>query len=182
MSRNDYSANIEKGLKAMVVQPFTEAHSKKGNQFESAFYQETLTSGSNADLIITTGVYPLSVKGIELQFNNELISSQLFVNPSYTGGVSLGVFPMRDGSTVTPLTSIEAGVVVSATGTAVSPQIYSLGSTVSGNKVMGTLGLSDGIERVLEANSTYLYRITNEDTASTSLSGIATWYEGQLDL
>lgn len=47
----------------------------------------------------------------------------------------------------------------------------------------GTYTRDAGVERVLEAGATYLFRLINEDTSNTSaITSTATWYQGPLSV
>jgi hypothetical protein len=72
---------------------------------------------------------------------------------------------------------------VSDPGSAVSPQIVSIGTENLGNRAVSSVAGGVGVERVLEAGATYCYRITNLDTVNASaIAGIATWYQGPLSV
>lgn len=168
------------GDKALTVQPFTELNSKSGAQYEAAFYIASLAAGSNSDVVIIVGDQPVSIKDVLVGFNCEEISTQVFIAPTYTGGTPLAVYNFNDEQAVPDDVTVLAGVVTTATGTPVSPQLHSLGSEGQGNRRISALSDNHGIERILWNNSTYLFRITNRDDIATKITGFATWYQGPL--
>jgi hypothetical protein len=111
-----------------------------------------------------------------------MLSTFLSKGPSYTGGTELPVFNLNDFNAVPEDVVIKAGVTVTDIGTQVSPTINSLGTdNQNPNDTQSALGIDNGVERVLEPNSNYLFRITNEDSVSaTTIAAVATWYQGPL--
>ena len=169
------------GDKAVTAQSLTEVHVKKGEQFEAAFYQASLAASGTIDLVVQTGAKTVQFKTLRTQFDSELLSSQLFKGPSFTGGTPLPIYNLNDKDAVATTITLLAGVTTSATGTAVGARNYSIGTAGQGNRAVTTLSQEVDIDRILEANSEYLLRIINEDTTNaTQLASSASWFEGLL--
>lgn len=167
-------------VKAITVQPFTEANSKLGTQYETSFYNPSVSAGANADIVIIVGDDPILIKEVSVEFDCTVISSQVFRAPTYTGGTALDVFNFNDEMAVPGTASLLAGATVTDPGTAVGSKIYSLGSEGQGNRRIASVSQRTGVERVLWPGATYLFRITNEDNADSQIAGVATWYQGPL--
>lgn len=79
--------------------------------------------------------------------------------------------------------TILSNVTTSNAGVPVGPRVYSLGGSGVGNTVIAASTRGAGVERVLEAGATYLFRLINEDTSNTSaITSTATWYQGPLSV
>lgn len=169
---------------ALIVQPYTEVNSKTGRQYEAAFYQASLAASGTLYLIIEVGDEPVAIKDFDITFDSEVISQQIFVNPTYVGpGTALDVYNFRDGNAVAEDVVIRSGITPSDDGTAVGPRIYSIGTAGQGNRSVASVSQNLGVERILSANTNYTLKIINEDASNASaISAIATWYQGSLDL
>lgn len=173
---------VDEGTRSIITQPYTEVNSKFGTQWEVSFYQASLAGGAILKSTLTTGSTPVAIKAISTQFDSEEISVQLFKSPAgVTGGTPLTTYKLRDGTGPAAEFAVTAGVTTTADGTAVGPKVHSLGSSGVGNSTVSSISQDSGIERILAPNTTYLYVLTNEDTAATRISSIASWYEGLLD-
>lgn len=171
------------GFKAITVQPFTEVNSKLGRQYQASFFQPALAAGSSADIVIIVGSSPMVFKDIQVSFDSTLVSAQIFRGPTYSGGSPINIYNMNDEQAVAPVASLLGGVTTTATGTAVGPEIYSLGGEGIGNRTIGSVFQGSGVERILWPGETYLYRITNKDaTLPSRITGVATWYQGPLSV
>lgn len=172
------------GQSAVVIQPYTEVNSKTGRQYEAAFYSASLATSTALYLIIEVGDEPVAVKDVNIQFNSERLSQQIFEGPTYVGpGTELTVYNFRDQAAVADDVVIRSGITPSDDGTAVGPKIYSLGTEGQGNRTVASINQRIGVERILEANTTYALKIINEDgTNASEIAGVATWYQGGLDL
>lgn len=170
------------GEKAFTVQSFSELNSKRGTQYEAAFYSASLASGAAVDLAFVIGAGRVLIKDISVQFDSAEIATQLFRAPTYTGGTALGVYNLNDQDAVAGTVSVLSGVTTSNPGIAVGPQTRSLGSEAVGNRAQSSFAGGVGVERVLRANATYLYRVTNTGAEATRIAGVSTWYQGPLSV
>ena len=149
------------GDKAVTTQSLTEVHVKKGEQFEAALYQASLAASGTIDLVVQTGAKTVQFKTLRTQFDSELLSSQLFKGPSFTGGTSLPIYNLNDKDALASTITLLAGVTTSDPGVAVGAKNYSIGTAGQGNRAVTALSQEADIDRILEANSEYLLRIIN---------------------
>ncbi len=130
-----YDPRTIDGIKAVTTQSFSELNSKTGRQYEASFYLASLAVSTSTDIIIQIGASnPVLIKDINVQFNSQRIGAQLFVGPSFTGGSAIDVYNLNDDGAVADDITLLAGATVSVTGTAVSPQIVTLGTENLGNR------------------------------------------------
>lgn len=186
----ELDARIVGGTQAVNVQPFTEANSKNGTQYEAAFYIPSLPifnpdnpDASSAFVAIQIGILPVALKDIQVGFKSLLFSVDTWRNPIFTGGAEIPVFNMNDELAVPDDVTLLANPTVTNKGTQVSPTVYTLGTQNAGNRINGTISNTAGVERILWRNSTYLLRVTNRDTVNTTpVTAVATWYQGGLSI
>lgn len=177
------TSSVVGGNQAITTQSFTELNSKLGSQFEAAFYSGGIPAGASVFLSFEVGASAdVLVKDIDVQFNSELISSTLFVDPVFSGGSAIQAYNFKDSSSMPADVILLGAVVPSSNGTQISPEIVSIGSTATGNKTISAVGLGTGIERVLSKGSTYLYRITNLASSAVDVAGVVFWYQGPLSV
>lgn len=170
------------GHKAFTVQPFTELNSKRGTQYEAAFYSAALAAGASLDLVIVIGTGRILVKSVQTQFDGLSMTSQVFKGPIYTGGVALPIFNMNDEDAVPGTVALLGGATVSNPGTAVGSLTHSLGSDGLGNRALSSLASGAGVERVFSENATYLYRLQNTSAAPMRLASVVSWYQGPISV
>lgn len=167
--------------KAMSTQELVELHSKTGEQWRATFFSPSVAAGVTSDILFTTGAQTVFLRNVLLGFDSQLVSSQTFENPDTTGGTSLTPYSFNPGAGIVSGVTILAGVTVNSPGSPYGPKIYSLGSVDLPNTRSSALNQDPGIGLVLQPNTSYLLRTTNEDgTNDTRLSGLASWYEGTL--
>jgi hypothetical protein len=181
----DIGSRMREGVGAFVTQSYTEVNSKRGRQFYISFYNPAVVAdGGTADIVLQVGDEPLAIKDIISKFNSELISTRIYEQPTVTPdtGTELEVYNFRPSVGIPNLVTVLVNPTITDVGTPDGPEIYSLGNEAQGNRNVVSPVDVTGVERILEANTTYLYRITNRDQANDSeLTGIATWYQGLLD-
>lgn len=178
-----FDPRVIDGNKAITSQSFTELNSKTGRQYEASFYQASLAASGVSDIAFEVGDDPVLIKDVGIQFTSAITSLQVFKGPTFTGGAGITIYNLNDAGAVTPTSIVTGGVSTSDTGAAVSPKQYSLGAEGIGERLLSTTGIGVGVERVLEAGATYLFRITNEDdTNATMIAGLATWYQGPISV
>jgi hypothetical protein len=179
------------GNNAINVQPFTEANSKNGTQYEVAFRtalpaaQDPIDNTSAAYIAIEVGAQPVLIKSVRIEFVSLEISTTLFRSPTYTGGTELTAYNLNDELAVPDDVVIKALAPTDVTneGIQVTPDFHSLGNEVSGNRLLAAESLVSGVERVLWRNAIYMYKIHNLDTVNPcEISGFATWYQGELSI
>lgn len=169
------------GLRAITMQNFIEANVKNGVQYEVSAFNPAVAAGANSDVIIVTGTKPIIIKAREVQFTGAKIELHGYVNPVFTGGGNIPYYNLNTRNPVTGQALFKAGMTVTSVGTEVMAPTYGLGSAVAGPSTSSSVRVS-GSERLLAANSTFLFRTTNTDIAAQAISTYATWFEGDTDL
>lgn len=178
-----YDPRTIDGLKAITTQSFSELNSKLGTQYEASFYNPSLAASGDQYIVIVVGDGHIIFKDIALQFDSEVISVQFFSGPTYTGGTEIDVFNMHSGEPVPNDVTLLGGATVTDEGTPISAVETSIGSQGAGNRAVAVSAQGAGAERILEPNSTYLFKLTNVDTVNAAaVAGIATWYQGPLSV
>ena len=167
------------GVGAFTVQPYTEVNIKRGVQYEVSGVFE-LAAGAAVDLVYISGSKPCILKGKELTFTGEEITSCLYESPTYTGGTAVPVYNLTRINPVPKEAEVLGGVTVTDVGTKIAADRVFLGSSSSGSKVSGSAGV-EGLERVFKRNTTYLERIENTSDAACKVAVYLTWYEGYID-
>jgi len=168
------------GVRAITTQTYTEANSKLGAEHEGSTLLIAVAGGAENDTIFLTGAKTVSLKGRVIGFTGKGVTAEIFEAPSYTGGTSA---PYQNASAINPITGLAqiiVGATVTAAGTLVFAPDYLIGNTSRQGK--GTSGAVVGREKLLKANTAYLFRLTSLDNQPQDISSLLTWYEGDLDL
>lgn len=177
-----FPAGLFTGLRAMTVQNYVEANVKNGLQFEFGTQAMTVAASANMDVLFVTGSKSVIIKDRAVSFNGAGVTAVVYESPTVsTNGTALFVGNL---SRIAPqATTIAAyqGPTITSVGTQISAPNASIGSTAQGQSVVGTFS-TGGAERILKSNTSYLLRITNNDTSSCKISAYVTWYEGTPDL
>lgn len=190
-TRNDYlrdlrnqielslPTGIASGDRAMTVQSYTEANSKRGVQHEGSTLLAMPGDGVN-DTIFLTGSLPVAMKGRTINFNGVGVKGEIYTGVTYTGGTPAVYQNASDINPVPGLSQIIVGATVTDPGTLAFAPVYAFdNSSVVGR---GGAVILLGGEKLLKPNTAYLFRLTSLDTQPQSVSSFLTWYEGGLDL
>lgn len=167
------------GLKGLTVQPFIEANVKNGSQWEVSFENNSLASSAYSDTILTTGSEYVLVKSRLLSFTGSEIEASVYKNPTFTGGSVLTIYNLNTETGGTPLAVMKTGATVSNVGTEVAAKSHAYGTDTNVQQAVGTYNVN-GLERVLQPNTSYLLRIQNQATTTIKLAGYITFYEGEI--
>lgn len=169
--------------KSKIVRNYTEANVVSGVQYEWSGYQSAFSNLTPFDVIIITGTHPVSIKGLVWQFDGLGFSSTLYRNPTYTGGGESVYYNKNTRNPVTGNIKLLIGAVVTNNGTQQGATKTMLGSRENGGRVAVTpASEAQGLETILDANSTYLLRRISIDTQPQRVATYATWYEGELEM
>lgn len=171
------------GLRAMTTQSYIEANVKYGLQFylQHSLPQLPATTGAYK-LLFTTGAKQVLIKGREMYGIGELISIQLYKQPTAPtpGGTLIAVQNFNDVSPVATTVTIRGGVTTTSDGTPWGDPQRLFGQSAAGQRAGS--GLSPGGDRILKANSTYLVIFRNTGSGTADIDYFLTWFEGQSDL
>lgn len=182
---NSIDPRVYAGTQALTTQSFVEANCKNGVQYELATYETAFLVGTNRDFILLTGAKPILIKGRLFSFTGDEISTTIYKNPTYTGGTPVPYFNLSDIAPVTGLATLLGTSTVTNVGTAISPTYRLLGNLPQTGQAVSVTEAEGGVpelERVLAANSVYLFRTTNTGTVTSKFSSKNTWYEGALSV
>lgn len=199
-SGEPFPQGVFTGTRAITSQSYTEANVKNGVQFSASSIFTGILAGENLDIIFITGDKPVAVKSQYIATKNASdVISDLYENPTYTGGENLdaGVFnqtrinPEPSTITLVGLAPTDADNYdytpndatkpnVTNEGVKFQPSLSILGTSGQGNSVTSRAG-QVGLETILKPNTAYLYRRHCVE-AVDSFFGFTTWYEGDLDL
>lgn len=167
------------GLKALCVQPFIESNVKNGTQWEVSFENTSLASNAYSDAVMTTGNQYVLIKSRLLSFTGSEIEVSVYKNVVFTGGTPLTIYNLNTAIGGSPLAVMKSGVTVSNTGTEIAARSHAYGTDTNVQQAVGTYNVN-GLERVLQPNTSYLLRIQNQATTSIKLAGYITFYEGEI--
>lgn len=167
------------GTRALTTQSYTEANSKNGVEQEGSTLFTALAFGVN-DTFFVTGALTVALKGRVIGFTGDGVTAEIFTGATYTGGSSAVYQNASDINPVTGLSQIIVGATVATEGTLAFAPDHLIGNT--SNQGKGSTGTIVGREKLLKANTTYLFRITSLDAAAQDITSLLTWYEGDLDL
>jgi len=170
---------VTQGVRAFIVQPYTEANVKRGKQFETSL-RTTIPAGESSDIIFKTTTEKTLVKGRVVNFIGQEIKLETYEAPAYTGGTPVPVFNLTNINPVPDTVEILAGVTVTDTGTKISTDRTFFGDTNQGSKVAGSENI-EGLERNFDLGKEYLQRISNPTTGPLEVSVYVSWYEGEPD-
>lgn len=176
---------VYSGDQAFTVQSFTEANCKNGTQYELSTYDAAFAAGTNRDFIVITGNKPILIKNRFFQFTGSQITTNIYKNPIYTGGTPVTYYNLSDRNPVLGTVQILSTPTVTNTGTQISPTTVILGNIPqTGQAIVASNAENSvsGLERVLNSNSVYLFRVTNSSANSMFYSTRTTWYEGGLSV
>lgn len=167
------------GLKGLTVQPFIEANVKNGTQWEFSFENNSLAAGANSDAVLTTGSKYVLVKSRILNFTGSEIEASVYKGTTFTGGAIIPIYNLNTEIGGSPLSVARSGVTVTSVGTEIAAKTHAYGTDTNVNQAVGSFNVA-GLERVLQPNTTYLLRVTNQAATTIRLSGYITFYEGEI--
>jgi len=171
------------GTQAFTTQSFTEANCKNGVQYELTTYNAALGPGATTDVIVVTGDRPVLIKRRQFTFTGSLLTTTIYKNPVYSGGIVTPYYNLSDINPVTGTVILYSSPVVGSPGTQIAPTFSLIGNIPQGGQAVTTTSAENGLaglERVLAPNSTYLFRTTNPTVTAMAVATQATWYEGVL--
>jgi len=167
------------GLKGLTTQPFIEANVKNGTQWEFSFENNSVAAGASTDSILTTGNQYVLIKSRQITFTGSEIEASVYKNPTYTGGSTIPIYNLNTAIGGSPLSVLRTGITVTSVGTEIAAKTHSYGSDTNGNRSSGSFSVF-GLERVLQPNTSYLLRVTNQDSSTVKVAGYITFYEGEI--
>ena len=169
--------------KSRIVRNYTEANVVSGLQYEWSGYQSAFSNAAPFDVVIVTGIHPVSIKGLSWNFDGLGFSSALYRNPVYTGGSPATYYNKNTKNPVVGSAILLLDATVSNPGVQVGATKTMLGSRENGGRVAVTpASEAQGLETILDASSEFLLRRVSIDTLPQRVSSYVTWYDGELEI
>lgn len=189
------------GERAPTVQFYIESNVKNGLQFSASSYFTDISAGQELDTIVITGDKPVIIKAqyVAIKDSGD-IQADWYESPTYTGGTDitpfiynqttiapqaatvqlLGIIPTdSDAGDYTP--NVASAPNVTDVGTKILPTVVTLGTVTQATSGSSARNSLIGLDHILKPNTTYLFR-RKCISATESLFGYSTWYEGTPDL
>lgn len=173
------------GLRAITVQPYTEANVKNGLQFYARTAwptSDTIAAGSTRKVMFRTGVKPVIVKMRDFAYISEELSISLYQGATgVSGGTSV---PIRNYNLINPIATtctMTANVTTTSDGTLFDGPEYFYGSASAPQRSQAAIPA--GRERILQSSTTYIIAITASGGIGASRAQyFLDFYEGTPDL
>lgn len=174
------------GLRAMCVQPYTEANVKNGLQFYLRAVwpnAESIPTTETRKVWFKTGAKLVIAKLRDVQYVAEELRIRLFANPTgVTGGTALGISNYNGVSPVATTCQAKKNVTTTSDGTEFGggdPE-YFFGATTQGNRT--TASIPSGRERILPPNTEFIVSVENTGSGVARCQYFLDFYEGSTDL
>lgn len=178
--KKEFPNGVFRGLRAMITQTYTEANSKLGVEHEGSTLLLAVGGGASNDTFFVTGALTVALKGRVIGYTGDGVTAEIFTGATFTGGSSVDYQNASDINPVTGLSQIIVGATVTDEGVLAFAPDHLIGNTSQQGK--GSTGFVAGREKLLNANTTYLFRLTSLDLQAQDITSLLTWYEGGLDL
>lgn len=174
------------GLRAMTVQPYTEANVKNGLQYNIRAtwpLTDTIAAGTSRKIWFKTTTKPVIVKLRELQFIAEELTLRLFRGPT---GVTLGTdLTVHNYNAVNPVATTcfaKKNVTTVSDGTEFDANDAEVFFGSANDPQRGVAFALQGRERVLPADTEFIVSIANSGTGNARVQYFLDFYEGGTDL
>ena len=170
------------GLKAWVIQSYTEANVKNGLQFEASFDFTNVAAGNGRIIAFRTTSKKAIVKARKINFSGAKITARVFKGGTITETTNQNdIFNLSDINPQPPTVELFPNATFTVAGTEFGAPNFTYGSEGLGGRALGSFGI-EGVERNLNDNQLYYLQVTNNDTVAANFSVYLTWYEGDPDL
>lgn len=173
------------GLRALVVQPYSEANVKRGLQFYTRIaypLADPIAGGTTRKLYFKLGAKPVIVKLREFEYVGEELQIELFANPSgVTGGTPRTPSNWNRVDPQPTTVQVLKDVTTTDDGTPLDDEPeYFFGSALAFNRDANSI--PQGRERVLPAGGEFIVAISNTNSQAARCQYFLDWYEGETDL
>ncbi|MGH9930726.1 MAG: hypothetical protein ACREA9_16070 [Pyrinomonadaceae bacterium] len=173
------------GLRAITVQPYTEANVKRGLQYNvrAAWpLSDVIAAGTSRKLWFRTNAKPVIVKLREFQYTAEEMRIELFIGPTgVSGGTDLVIHNYNGVNPVAPTAVAKKNVTITNNGTIFDngDSEYFFGSANDPQRQAASIPA--GRERILPANTEFAVVITNTGTGNARAQYFLDYFEGAPD-
>ena len=173
------------GVRALVVQPYSEANVKRGLQFYTRIAYPTadpIAGGTTRKIYFKLGAKPILVKLREFEYIGEELQIQIFANPTgVTGGTPRTPANWNRQDPQPTTVQILKDVTTTDDGTPLDDEPeYFFGSQSQPNRDLNSI--PQGRERVIPAGGEFIVAITNNNGQNARCQYFLDWYEGDTDL
>lgn len=175
------------GLRAITVQPYTEANVKNGLQFNLRAVwplADVIPTGTARKVWFKTNAKPVIVKLRDFQYVAEELRLELFQAPTgVSGGTDLTIHNYNGVNPVATTVAAKKNVTITNNGTQFdnADAEYFFGSANDPQRQAAT-AFPSGRERILPANTEFAVVITNTGTGNARAQYYLDFYEGGTDL
>lgn len=182
-----FPAGAFEGLRALTVQPYTEANVKNGLEYYvRAVWNlaDPILAGTTRKLFFRTGVKPVIVKLRDFHYVAEQMTVRLYSGPTgVAGGTPLTIHNYNLINPVpTSILDARKNVTTTTDGTEIDggdPE-HMFGAQPAGQR--SQLAIPEGRERIIPANATFIVAISNTGSGNALAQYFLDWYEGTPDL
>lgn len=179
------------GLRALTVQPYSEANVKNGVQYYARAAwpasDPIVTGAAGARKIwVKTGAKQVLVKLRDFQYVAEELQLQIFRGPTgVVGGTDLTIHNYNAVNPVASTVLAKKNVTTTTDGVEIDGNDfeYFFGESTAGNR--SSVSIPQGRERVLPPNTEFIVKIQNNSSGGGSAARVQyylDWYEGGTDL
>ena len=175
----EFPAGSFTGSRALTVQSYKEANAKNGTQFNASRIITSLAGGASSDTVFQTGAKPVILKERVMGYSGSWLRADIFRGATTTGGTALAVYNLSDINPQATTVSLLVNPTVTSTGTQAISSGYATGT---GGSSKGAASVLVGEEKILAPNTRYLFRLTNLDSGTNTITAYVSWFEGTPDL
>ena len=175
--------HVFNGLRAITVQPYTEANVKRGLQFYANVEFIAVPVGTTKNIVFKTGAKAVIVKQRTLNFTgSSKLYYRVYEGVTYTGGTAVTVGnENRVSPEATTVLSVHTATLGSLPATYRQLAVYGA-SSGQGNNISRLGQDTQGLETILKANTTYVVTLENNAGSTGDIQFGLSWYEGGTDL
>lgn len=185
-SASGFPSGAFTGLRALTIQPYTEANVKNGLQFYARAVwplADEIATLTSRKLWFKTNAKPVIVKLRELQFMAEELKIQLFIGPTgVSGGTDITIHNYNGVLPIATTVQAKKNVTITNNGTefdAGDPEHFFGSATQPQRNVAVAL---QGRERIIPANTEFAIVFTNTGTGNARVQYLLDFFEGGTDL
>lgn len=186
-ARSGIPAGAFSGLRAMTVQPYTEANVKYGLQYNLRAtwpLADLIASGTSRKIWFKTNAKPVLIKLRQFQYLAEELRIELFGSPTgVSGGTDLLIHNYNAVNPVATTVQAKKNVTITNNGTPFDhndAEYFFGGANDPQRQNVDSIPL--GRERVLPANTEFAVVITNTGTGNARVQYFLDFFEGGTDL
>lgn len=172
---------LYEGFRAVTTQSYTEANAKNGVQHEISVFVDNAPGGGVSDTLFITGSKPVILKERIASYTGDGVLLEIYEGATYSVlGVTVPSYNLSRIIATSPEATFYSASTITGQGVKAYPDEYLIGNV--SNQGNGGTGLVIGRERILKANTVYLFKATSLDSAAQDIWLFDSFYEGEPDL